>query len=63
MKISGAGEYARTSQVSQKARFEAAFEKVRRELRSADAPKVSRSPRVGFAQKRRADRPILTLAR
>ena len=60
------GEFARrarASRLSKKAKFEAAFERARRDLRLLDAASpLSPSPIIGFAHRRKAERPILTLA-
>jgi hypothetical protein len=61
------GEFARrarASRLSKKAKFEAAFERARRDLRLLDAaPALSPTPTIGFAQRRKTDRPVISLAR
>jgi hypothetical protein len=55
---------ARASRQSKKRRYEAAFERARRDLRLLDAvPALSPMPTIGFAQRRKTDRPVISLAR
>ena len=62
MKVGEFARRARASRLSKKAKFEAAFERARRDLRLLDvAPALSPSPTMGFAQRRKADRPVLSL--
>ena len=64
MKVGEFASRARASKLSKKAKFEAAFERARRELRLLDAaPALSPSPAIGFARRRKAERPILSLTR
>jgi hypothetical protein len=65
MKVGEFASRARASKLSKKAKFEAAFERARRELRLLDAapPALSPSPTIGFAQRRQAERPVLSLTR
>ena len=59
MKVGEFARRARASRLSKKAKFEAAFERARRDLRLLDAaPALSPSP---IAQRRKADRPVLSL--
>ena len=64
MKIGEFARRTRARKLSQKERFEAAFERARRDLRLLDVPSsFSRPPVPGFAGRRKADRPIITLPR
>ena len=64
MKVGEFARRARASRLSKKAKFEAAFERARRDLRLLDAaPALSLSPIMGFAERRKAERPILSIAR
>ncbi len=61
------GEFARrarASRLSKKAKFEAAFERARRDLRLLeDAPVLMPPPTVGFAKRREGERPIISFSR
>ena len=60
MKVGEFARHARAFRLSKKAKFEAAFE---RDLRLLDAASpLSPSPIIGFAHRRKAKRPLLTLA-
>jgi hypothetical protein len=60
------GEFVRracASRISKKARYEEAFERVRRELRLLDAaPALSASPTIGLPRRRKSDRAVLSIA-
>ena len=53
---------ARASRLSKKSRFDEVFERVRRELRLLDA-RPQNSPSLIQRRRRKADRPVLSLAR
>jgi hypothetical protein len=59
------GEFARRApalKTSKKARFEAAFDRAKREVRSLDTtPPFKQVPVPGFAKRPGRDRPILSL--
>jgi hypothetical protein len=60
MKIGNVGVRGRAFKLSKKARFEAAFEQIRRELHAPNISPVL-TPRPGLGIRRKADRPTLTL--
>lgn len=62
MKVSEFAGRARACRLSKKAKFEAAFERARRDLRLIDsASLLSSSPRPRFAQKQKSGRAIIKL--
>lgn len=64
MKVGEFARRARASRLSKKAKFEAAFERARRDLHLLDEPPLERTqPRLGFAKRRQSDRPIISLAK
>ena len=59
MKVGEFARRARASRLSKKAKFEAAFERARRDLRLLDAAHaLAPTPTIGFAQRRKTDRPV-----
>ncbi len=55
---------ARASRLSKKAKFEAAFERARRDLRLLDETfDLAPTPTIGFAKRRETARPVLSLSR
>jgi hypothetical protein len=62
MKIGKAGTRGRAFKLSKKARFEVAFQQIRRELREQNSGRVlSPPPAPGFGRRHKAERPLLTL--
>jgi hypothetical protein len=62
MKIGNVGMRGRAFKLSKKARFEAAFEQIRRELHAPNiSPVLTPPPAPGLGIRRKADRPTLTL--
>jgi hypothetical protein len=61
MKVGEFARRGRASRLSKKAKFEAAFERARRDLRLLDAaPVLFPSPTIGFAQRRKPERATST---
>ena len=62
MKVGEFARHARASRLSKKAKFEAAFERARRDLRLIDAaPSLASQPITSFAKRRKPDRTIIKL--
>jgi hypothetical protein len=61
MKVGEFARRARMSRLSKRAKFEAAFERARRDLRLLDAARaISPAPTTGFAERRKVGR-VLSL--